>query len=857
MCEGLLRLTVDRIFLPPSPQPSSANFHDETHSFDGPETVTDDNEQGEKHVSAENLSHQPGRWRPLTTPRSLFRKKGHKLAASSSASTPIAQALDSRVTPPVKACPADPSSQIFTVRGRHLSRRDLVRVERGVRGATAVQVLEDWWKSKVEGCRRLRSRKSWAAAVLSRWVIRLVTRRRQRTIRASNERSARVRQGQWRQLSVRILEHRRLAALSEACVLVQTTWRARRLERLRRSKLLRLKISVGLGGWARELHSRRRKKAAEIALGVVLAAKKRHMNRKRQAAEIVARALKTACNRRRKSPLPPQRNPCNLCQLSVVPAAQNLQRVDYVEYRAATIIQRARRNAVARWAANNTRIVLARILQEWFRTVLRNWERRHNSVAVVQRAWRQARQRRTHEGLRNDLHATDSGLHDVFGSAVVEEPQSITSAAAKAQDTNVAPWGATSGVKAGGTCQEGDAHPVVNRRETDGDGVVFGDEGDSSSDSISCSSCHTASTKEGYCLEIIGLEGGNLRANEPPISGDEVLSQATTAHEDWNVSALNPVEGGVASDYSGKDSGEESEPVEEGHTKVPSTATAVLSPPNTPNRNTNSQHTKHLCHAEEARVAQNSSYPRGKQAAGQTERAVVETRDQYSGILSLDWMLCDIIDTKRPKRVSGRAKKRHGQPEVQCPRQASSGSPTATWGNKPRGLDANKVPPYSAVVRQSIDSSRTPGGRVKLTVAQAQPNVATGCASRSRQRPHSRCQGSNFVDGAPLPQSTRTPTNSALGMGLESGRGRGAPAGKAFGESRTRALPGGGKRAKGKPKTGKGVSHPAGSTSTRRSRKRVPRTGDSTGHGVASGISSTCYNGESGAVLQMLASLER
>lgn len=851
MCEGLLRLTVDRIFPPPSPQPSSAKFHDETPSFDGPETVTDDNEQGGKHVSAGNLSHQPGRWRLLTTPRSPFRKKGDKRAALSSASTPLAQALDSRVKPPVKACPADPSSQIFTVRGRHLSRRDLVRVERGVRGATAVRVLEDWWKSKVEGCTRLRLRKSWASAVISRWVVILVTRRRQRAIRASHERSARVRQRQWKQLSVRSLEHRRLAALSEACVLVQTTWRARRLERLRRSKLLRLKISVGLGDWARALHSRRRKKAAEIALGVALAAKKRHLNRKRHAAEIIARALKTACSRRRKSLLPPQRNPCNLCQLSVVPVAQNLQRVDYVECRAATIIQRARRNTVARWAANNIRVSLARTLQEWFRTVLRNWERRRNSAAVVQRAWRQARQQRTHAGLRNDLHATDSGNHDVFGSAVVEEPQSITAAAgAKARDTSVAPWGTTSGVKAGDTCQEGVAYPLVNKRETDGDIVVSGDGGDSSSGSISCSSCHTASTKEGYSLEIIGLEGGNLRADEPPISGDEVLSQATTAHEDWEVPALNSAEGGVASDYSGKDSGEESEPGEEGRTKTASTATAILPPPNTPNRNTNSQHTRDLCYAEEARMAQNSSYSRGKQAVGQAERAVVETRDHYSGILSLDWMLCDIIDTKRPKRVTGREKKRHGQPEVQCPRQASN-------GNKPRGLDAYKVLPYSAVGRQSIDSSRVPGGRVKLAVAQSQPNVATRCASRSRQRPHKRCQGSNFVDSAPLPQSTRTPINNALGMGLlESGRGRDAPAGKACGGSRTRALPGGGKRAKGKPKTGKGVSHPAGSTSTGRSRKRVPRTGDSTRHGVTCGISSTCYNGESGVVLQMLASLE-
>lgn len=860
MCEGLLRLTVDRTFPPPPPpQPSSANFHDEALSFDGTESFTDENEKGGKQASVGNLSHQLGRWRPLTTPRPPSQNKSQKRAALTSASTRVTQALDGSVTTPVQACVADPSLQIFTVRGRHLSRRDLVRAERGVRGATAVKVLEDWWKSKVEGCRRLRSRKSWAAVVISRWVIRRVTRRRQRAIRASNERSARMRQRQWRQLSVRILEHHRLTALNEVRALVQTACRARRLERLRRSELLRRKVAVGLGCWARALHSQRRNKAAEIALGATLAARNRLGTRKRQAAEIIARGLQAACNRRRQKRPPPQRTRSKPCLLSEVPAAQNLDTADLIQRKAATTIQRAHRNEVARSTVNKFRVASVRTLQEWFRAVLRIWERRRTSAAVVQRAWRRARQRRTHSLLRNFLHVTEIGLHNVLGSAVVEEPQSGTAAvaaAAKARGPNVAPWESKPGAKAGDPHQEGVAYPHANRRGTEGENTVSGDICDSSSSSNSCSSCHTTSTKEGYTLEIIGLEG---IAAAPPISSDEVLSQATTAHEDWTVPALNPAEGDVVSCCRGKGSGQESESGEEERANAASAATPVLSPAS---RNTNSHHTRDWRQTEEARMARNSSCSIGKHAVYQNKRATAETRDQSAGILSLDWMLSDIIDTTRSKGVARKARKRQGRPEVQCPRHANSSRPTAVWGNKPRGLDANKVPPYSAVVGgQSMHSSRAPGRRVNLTLlAQAQPNVATSSirAPRSCQRPHNHGQGSNFVDSAPLTQSKRTLLiNSALGMGLEPGGGREAPTGKACGGRRTRTLPGGRKRVKGKPKTRKGVPCPGGRISTSRSRKRVPRTGDSTRQGVACGIdSSTCYNGESGAVLQMLASLE-
>ena len=717
-----------------------------------------------------------------------------------------------------------------------------------------MQVLEDWWKPKVEGCRRLRSRKSWAATVIGRWVIRLVTRRRQSSIRASKERSARMRQRQWRQLSIRILEHRRLATSSEACVLVQTAWRARRLERLQRSKVLRLKISVGLEGWARVLNARRRKTAAEVALGAALAASKRRQKRKRRAAEIVARALKTACNLQRNIPPLPQRDPCKLCLLPAVPVAQTLQRRGLVQRRAATIIQRARRNAVARWAANANRISLVRTLQEWFRKVLRNWERRRSSVVVVQRAWRRARQRRAHSVLRKILRVTDYGLHDVFGSAIVEGSRSISVAsAAEVGDINVAPWGETSGVNVGDPRQEVVACPHVNGPEIIGETDVSGDVSDRSSASILCSPCHTTSTRAGYSPEIVGLEGENICAYAPVISDDDVLSQATTAHEDWGVLVVNPAEGDVASCCSGKDSGQESESNEQGCTDATSAATTVMSPSM---RNTNSRHTRDWCHAEETRIARNSSYSaRGDQAVDQAERTMPETRDQCSGMLSLDMKLCDIIDTKRPKGVSRRVRKRQGQPEVQCPCQASN-SPTAVWSNEHRILEANNFPLPSAVGGQSTDSSRATGVRVNLTVAQARPNMATSYALRSRRRPHIRCQGPNFVDNVPLPQNMRTHINSALGLGLGSGGGRDAFSGNACGGSRARALPGSGKRAKGKPKTSKGLPCPGGGNSTRRSRKRVPRTGDSPRQGVACGISSTCYNGESGAVLQMLASLE-
>ena len=848
MCEGLLRVTVDRIFPPPQPWSSSAD--EETSSLNGPETVTEENGHESKRTSAGNLPHyQRGRWRSLTVPPRPPSRSGQKGSSSVSISTRVAQTLDGRVMP-VNTCVANPSSQNFTVRGRHLSRRGLVRAERGIREATAVKMLEDWWGSKIEGCRRLRSRKSWADAVIRRWVVRLVTRRRQRALLAETDRLARLRQRQWRRLSDRILENRRMVAFGEACILVQTAWRARRLERLRRSKGLRGKVAGGLRGWARALHSRRRKKAAEIALGAASTATKLQQKRKISAAEIIVRTLKTAGNRRRQNLLPQQRPASALGLFPPVPVAQVLGRADLVRRRAATTIQIVLRKVVARSAIGAIRTASVRTLQKWFRTVLRKWERRRASAVIVQRVWRRAKQRKAYSVRRMHPNVTNNGLLNVSQSAVVEDAQS-RAVAANLRGINLSVCQAKHGSTAGVQPQEGDVHPHARGRETDGENAGSGHviSGCALASTSVCSSHHITSSTVRYSMDSFGADD-SLCAESSSVSADGLLSQATTAHENW-VPAPNQVERDVES-CSGKDSGEENGSDEARRTKEDTATTAAVSHRS---REKTSSHRTRNWNRTDARVAITSSCNIRK-AVEQTKIARAEDNQPTAGILSLDRILCDIVDNTRSKPATRKSAKRYDQSEVHYPRPASSGRPMAMWGSKPRRLDGGSTnAPRSAVGGKPIDSSRAPGRQVRLSAARAQPSVATSPASRSCDRPHCRCQGSNYLECAPLTRGVRAPVICALGMGLESAGRRDAHTEKTCCEKKTRVLAGGGKRAGIKTKNRKGVPCSGGGNSNR-SRNRVPRPGDGTRLACGVDYSSTFCTGESGAVLQMLASLE-
>lgn len=377
MCEGLLRLTVDRIF--PAAQSSTSNVgvdHESLASETPRRTGTPEVGRGREEQA--NQVHLFGKWRPITTTTPSGSKKEQSETLSSSLDGKLA--LDTRVSV------RNPSAQVFSLRGRHLTRRSLARAERGVREATAVKVLTAWWRSTAEERRKKRCRKLCAIAEINTWIAKLIVPRRAQ--RANSERSASVIQALWRQASVRMSETRNLVT---ACIVVQTMWKRWQLNQRCSSRRIHRKVSSGLHAWARAVLCRRQK-AGKTIYRAVIAATMRQKG-KRHAAAVIVGGLKMACNRRRRSRVQLQRFARMPCLLQVRLAALFSARVSRVHNKAATIVARAVRRGLTRSCIIRATLAV-RTLQCWSRKILRRWKDRYAATVMIQQAWRQAKQRR-------------------------------------------------------------------------------------------------------------------------------------------------------------------------------------------------------------------------------------------------------------------------------------------------------------------------------------------------------------------------------------------------------------------------------------------------------------------------------
>ncbi|CAM9171195.1 unnamed protein product [Ectocarpus sp. 13 AM-2016] len=352
MCEGLLSLTVDRMF--PALQPSSS-----CGGLDRESNDSDSLKQAEEH-------HCSRKWRPIC-PSTVGRESA----------VDVGQSI------------GHPRAEVLSLRGQHLTKKGLARAERGVQEATAVNVLRAWWLSRADECRETRSRKSQTIAEIRPWIIRLTARRRRRALHAKKERSARVIQAGWRRASARMMETRSHIARVAACVVLQTMWRHRKLERCYRSRQTRCKVSSGLRRWAGSFLARRRKRAVQIVRRAVFDAAMRQKQHQRHAATVIARGVGAACKRRRRSRIVLQRFARMPCLLQVRLAARSLERASSIQSRAATTIARALRKSIEQ--SITARAICS--LQLWSRRVLsRRRQLLHTSTSVIQRGWRRARQ---------------------------------------------------------------------------------------------------------------------------------------------------------------------------------------------------------------------------------------------------------------------------------------------------------------------------------------------------------------------------------------------------------------------------------------------------------------------------------
>lgn len=348
MCEGLLNLTVDRIFPAASPSASNVGVDERIFASDTHASI-----EATGAGSSSKVQRQPapyfGNWRPITMAPPFISHDHNQPEASCSSDA--------------RGGVKNPSAQMFSLTGRRLTRRSLARAERGVRQATAVKVIAAWWRSIADECRKARSIKLRAMAQISAWVVELVARRRRKALLSKSERSARAIQALWR----RATEARSLAARVAACVVVQTVWRQWQYKRRCASRRVRRKVFSGLKSWARLLLSHRQDMARKTILRAVTVAMTRHAS-KRHAAATIMRWLEATF------------------LLRIRLAALSQARVDRVRSRAATIIARAFRRARS---ATVRADLAARTLQSWSRRVLL-WRRgkRFMYSAIIQRAWR-------------------------------------------------------------------------------------------------------------------------------------------------------------------------------------------------------------------------------------------------------------------------------------------------------------------------------------------------------------------------------------------------------------------------------------------------------------------------------------
>lgn len=389
MCEGLLCLTVDRIF--PLPRPSSSDVGDGRFNSDEPESS---DEVGK--ISVERLDRgrcsRFGKWRPVTISQ-LSNHCGLEPEAIWSPSVASVTSIVSRCITPASTNIGKLNAKLFYIQGRHLTKRGLLRAERGLREAIAVNTLAIWWKSRVGKVRKWRARKVVAVATIRRRVVRAIAGRRRRALCVRCDRAARIIQRKWRFFFSQKFEFRRLTKQIEACVFVQTLWRFYRLKCRSRFQHTQRKVLVFLMSWARAVLCRRRKRAAEtIYRAAALAALRR--KKKQKAATVIARKLHMVCIRRRQSRSRLQQFARIPCLLWGRLAAQRSERAASVQRKAAATISRTLRKAVAQ--SNHIRNVSAvGTLQKWFQFLLQKLKQRQKSAYIVHQASRLASRRNT------------------------------------------------------------------------------------------------------------------------------------------------------------------------------------------------------------------------------------------------------------------------------------------------------------------------------------------------------------------------------------------------------------------------------------------------------------------------------
>lgn len=534
MCEGLLRLTVDHIF--PTPQSSTSNVDvddesldsDTPTSFDTPEPAGGSEDQA-------NQVHLFGKWRLITTPTPSGWKTEHSETPSAS--------LDGNPITDTRVGAINASAQVFSLRGRHLTRRSLARVERGVREATAVKMLVTWWRSTAEERRIMRLRKMRAIAEISKWVVKVIA--RQRALWAISERSATAIQKLWRRASARMSEARNLAS---ACIIVQTMWRRWQLNQRCSSRRLQRKVSSRFQTWARALLFRRRKARKSILREVILL--RTRQKRERHTIAVIVRALKMACNRRRRSRLQLQRFARIPCLLKVRLAALCSARVACVCSKAATIVARAiRRNAAQSFTVRVT--LAARTLQCWCRRILRKWKARVAATLMVQRAWRQAKRRRIRvsEKLRCMVDAHFHGFSlAVAGASPLET--SVKAAAAAELLTNApvcaVALGKVTSTSAGVPVLDASGSRILGAYfpRSQVNGIIK--PGDSPSPRCSTP---TYSTAEEHVTGSLPVPADGEYETSPSFS-NEMLSSATTTCEGSTDPDLCLADGGIQSCHS-------------------------------------------------------------------------------------------------------------------------------------------------------------------------------------------------------------------------------------------------------------------------------------------------------------------
>lgn len=507
MCEGLLQLTVDRNFQ--VPKTSFSNVRCDGEGSDSDATGRGGN------FSSEKL-HRLGQWRSISTPTPPCEHASCFKAG--------AKAANASVRPH--------GSEAFSIQGQHLSRRGVARAERGIREATAVKVLVVWWRYTVEKRRASRLRKSHAAAAICTWVAGSYPRRRLRAVMAKHARSARVIQTNWRQASARMSNSRRFVSHSAACVTVQMLWRRRKLKHRCQVRRIRRKVSSGLQGWATVLLNRRRKRAGETILRAVVAAMVWRRRNRRDAAARIVRGLRTACNRRRQGRLLLQRF-AKILLAQVRLAARSRARVTRLQNRAAIIIGRAFRTVMEQSAF--ARAVLT--LQLWYRRARCRRRRLHISTAVIQRAWRQSRQRRLmRKSSSARLAVATRPYCDYAGRGSLDTKDSETSAPAFVLNLKYLATGDQGSRAPIGVVTHGFSESLVPRNRVSGDHTQAGTSNSPHSFTF------TSRTEEG-CM----ARGSASKDKEGTslIFDNHSMSPATTTREDWTGPDRNPAEEGA------------------------------------------------------------------------------------------------------------------------------------------------------------------------------------------------------------------------------------------------------------------------------------------------------------------------